>query len=760
MKASSTMRRNNDGWGIRKMLKNMIGILKRFALVLAAVLVAADAGRVFASTVIYQDSFNTPGSNYGGSYTSSLLGTAPNTRAEDPGTGGLDYSMSVWTDAGGGFYFGQTGSGKALPGASNYLPFTPLAGAVYTLTATIDASSWTSGEWFTLAFTQKPNNWEPGNFVADLSDGYSDRGLVRGGQTKTLTVTLDTTAPGWANSQGLAYVGWITDVPDSGNIGQVKISNFSLASSITKVPAVPAGLAATPLPSEILLKWSSVSGATGYKVKRSTTSGSDYETVGTTSATNFMDSTVVKDTSYWYVVSATNSAGESAASAEINTQTSVIKADQTITFTLGTAITNALFDAPFADVATASSTLAVTYTSDNTDVATVAVDGTVTIVGIGEANILAEQAGDANFNPAQASQTLTVTKAMPVITWGIPASIKDGTALNATQLNATSGGVAGNFVYTPPSGTVLGVGADQTLSVQFTPDNTASYFTPAAKEVLITVLPLSTACDIIAFNFGALGIPVILGTNVTLYVPFGTSVTALAPTYAVSPFASGSPASGIVKDFTTPQTYTVTAEDRITTKSYAVSVALVPWTGTSSSSAYTVSSDDLLQTQLGSTTDALSINTAENNAYSHGTTATLTDGSFGDASANGGLCIGGGSVTYYLNTTANRYGYDISAIDTYSGWEDTGRTSQKYTVSFRKSGSGTFGDAITVRYTATDKLTHVSIAGIRIEGVDAVRFDFDTPVTTPQQQNSGVGYKELDVIGVPSTPKGTLIMIY
>ena len=47
--------------------------------------------------------------------------------------------------------------------------------------------------------------------------------------------------------------------------------------------------------------------------------------------------------------------------------------------------------------------------------------------------------------------TLTVLKATPVITWANPADITYGTALSATQLNATAT-VPGSFTYTPPRG--------------------------------------------------------------------------------------------------------------------------------------------------------------------------------------------------------------------------------------------------------------------------------------------------------------------
>jgi hypothetical protein len=73
-----------------------------------------------------------------------------------------------------------------------------------------------------------------------------------------------------------------------------------------------------------------------------------------------------------------------------------------------------------------------------------------------------------------------------VITWPTPAPITYGTALNATQLDATAN-VAGNFVYSPPAGTVLGVGS-QTLSTTFTPTDTIDY-SVTTVEVSLTVNP-------------------------------------------------------------------------------------------------------------------------------------------------------------------------------------------------------------------------------------------------------------------------------
>jgi hypothetical protein len=72
-------------------------------------------------------------------------------------------------------------------------------------------------------------------------------------------------------------------------------------------------------------------------------------------------------------------------------------------------------------------------------------------------------------------------------------------------------------------------------------------------------------------SFSILNLPATVGTNtVTLTVPFGTNLTQLTPTIAISGM-SVNPASGVQQNFTAPVTYTVTAEDQ-TTKDYLVTV--------------------------------------------------------------------------------------------------------------------------------------------------------------------------------------------
>jgi len=78
--------------------------------------------------------------------------------------------------------------------------------------------------------------------------------------------------------------------------------------------------------------------------------------------------------------------------------------------------------------------------------------------------------------------------ATPRISWATPAAIQYGTALSATQLNATTA-VAGTFTYSPALGTVLQAGA-QRLSVTFTPSEPIDY-TTATANVTLTVNQVS-----------------------------------------------------------------------------------------------------------------------------------------------------------------------------------------------------------------------------------------------------------------------------
>jgi hypothetical protein len=83
-------------------------------------------------------------------------------------------------------------------------------------------------------------------------------------------------------------------------------------------PVPPSNLVATAGAAAAALTWTASSGATSYNVKRGTTSGGPYTQVAAPTSTSFSDTSLTNGTTYYYVVSALGSAGESANSAQVS----------------------------------------------------------------------------------------------------------------------------------------------------------------------------------------------------------------------------------------------------------------------------------------------------------------------------------------------------------------------------------------------------------------------------------------------------------
>ena len=125
-----------------------------------------------------------------------------------------------------------------------------------------------------------------------------------------------------------------------------------------------------------------------------------------TPTTATLNSTVV-------LVRATNASGNGTG----NLTFTIAKGNQTISGVAST-LSLATGAAPYSLNASLSSNLPLSYSSSNTSVATVASDGTVTVVGAGATILTVSQDGNSNYDPASSvTQTLTVTSASPVETW-------------------------------------------------------------------------------------------------------------------------------------------------------------------------------------------------------------------------------------------------------------------------------------------------------------------------------------------------------
>lgn len=138
-------------------------------------------------------------------------------------------------------------------------------------------------------------------------------------------------------------------------------------------------------------------------------------------------------TTYHYNSYAINTEGTSYGTASSFT---TLKLDQTISF--ASLPTKAYGDADFSPGATASSGLAVSYSSSDTDIATI-IGGQIHIVNVGSCTITASQSGDATYNAASdVQQTLTVVASEPEITTTVATEITTKQA--KTGGNVTSNG--------------------------------------------------------------------------------------------------------------------------------------------------------------------------------------------------------------------------------------------------------------------------------------------------------------------------------
>lgn len=106
--------------------------------------------------------------------------------------------------------------------------------------------------------------------------------------------------------------------------GQKVFGNEPAACGGTPVepPAAPQGLTATGGTSSVSLSWTAVANATGYVVRRSATGAAgSFTAVATPSSNTYTDTGLAANTTYHYVVVATNAGGEGAASSAVSAKT-------------------------------------------------------------------------------------------------------------------------------------------------------------------------------------------------------------------------------------------------------------------------------------------------------------------------------------------------------------------------------------------------------------------------------------------------------
>jgi fibronectin type 3 domain-containing protein len=144
---------------------------------------------------------------------------------------------------------------------------------------------------------------------------YVKRSTTSGGPYTQISAPAITnyTDTGLTNGTKYYYV-----VSAYNSYGQSGNSSEVSATPQLPVPAAPSGLTSTAGNAQVMLSWNASANATSYTVKRSTTSGSGYQTVSSPTTTSFTDTGLTNGTTYYYVVTAVNSSGESGASSQVS----------------------------------------------------------------------------------------------------------------------------------------------------------------------------------------------------------------------------------------------------------------------------------------------------------------------------------------------------------------------------------------------------------------------------------------------------------
>src|SRR5205823_5240685 len=228
----------------------------------------------------------------------------------------------------------------------------------------------------------------------------------------------------------------------------------------TQLPAVPTNVVATAGNGQVGLSWSASSGASSYNVKRSTTNGGPYTTVASPSTTSYTETGLTNGTTYYYVVSAVNTSGESSNSGQVSAtpQLGVPGAPTNVVATAGNGQVGLSWSAssgassynvkrsttnggPYTTVASPSTT---SYTE------TGLTNGTTYYYVVSAVNTAGQSPNSGQVSATPAASTMLINYGSGFTTTGL--QLNGNTALNGTRLRLTDGGAneASSAFYTTP----------------------------------------------------------------------------------------------------------------------------------------------------------------------------------------------------------------------------------------------------------------------------------------------------------------------
>jgi hypothetical protein len=153
--------------------------------------------------------------------------------------------------------------------------------------------------------------------ASDGATGYSvKRAASPGGPYTRIAAPASTSYADAALVNGTTYYYVVSAFNKGGE--SANSAEVSAIPSIPRIPLAPTNVIITPGNNSITLSWSASAGAATYHVKRSTTRGGPYTQVAAPASTTYINTALTNGVTYYYVVSAENSLGESPNSSEVS----------------------------------------------------------------------------------------------------------------------------------------------------------------------------------------------------------------------------------------------------------------------------------------------------------------------------------------------------------------------------------------------------------------------------------------------------------
>ena len=165
----------------------------------------------------------------------------------------------------------------------------------------------------TPGYTQVALSWTAS---ADTASYNVKRATVTGGPYTTMGSVTGTSYIDSGLTNGTTYYYVVSAVNPGGEGPNSTEANAVPTANVA--PFTPASSSLLTGDTQLYISWSAAPGASSYNVKRATTAGGPYTTIATVASLSYTDTGLTDGTTYYYIVTAANSFGESAPTPELS----------------------------------------------------------------------------------------------------------------------------------------------------------------------------------------------------------------------------------------------------------------------------------------------------------------------------------------------------------------------------------------------------------------------------------------------------------